>query len=74
MPVNKIRSGTGNSENKPAVFDYDPSTPRRTRVKPGKRRSLEQLYEAAKDLGIHGPSDMNKQELAREVDRKERQR
>lgn len=73
MPDNENGSGTGQTKVNPGVFDYDPSVRSSARAKPGKRRSLEQLYAAAKDLGIHGPSDMNKQELAREVDRKRRQ-
>lgn len=73
MPVEKIRFLTKKGEGNPAVFNYDPATRRRNGLKANKRRTLEQLYEEAKSLGVHGRSDMNKQELAREVDRKKRQ-
>lgn len=73
MPVEKIRYLTKKGKGNPAVFDYDPATRHRGGPKLNKRRSLEQLYEEAKSLGVHGRSDMNKQELAREVDRLKRQ-
>jgi hypothetical protein len=54
------------------VSRYDLSA-RPPKARTRKNRSLGQLYEEAERLGIHGRSDMNKQELQREVDRKKRQ-
>lgn len=70
--VTKVRVITGEAKSTAKPSKYDLSA-----RPPGKRsrrsRTLEQLYEDAKNLGIHGRSDMNKQELQREVDRKKRQ-
>lgn len=70
--VNKVRVITveAKSSSKPSKYDLS-ARPPGTRSR--KTRTLEQLYEDAKRLGIHGRSDMNKQELQREVDRKRRQ-
>lgn len=70
--VNEVRviTGGGGSGSKPSKYDLS-ARPPRTRSR--KTRTLEQLYADAKNLGIHGRSDMNKQELQREVDRKKRQ-
>lgn len=70
--VKEVRVLKGEPKTGSEVSRYDLSA-----RPPGKRarktRPLEQLYDEAKKLGIHGRSDMNKQELQREVDRKKRQ-
>ena len=70
--VNEVRvtAGGGEPGSKPSKYDLS-ARPPGTRSR--KTRTLEQLYADAKNLGIHGRSDMNKQELQREVDRKKRQ-
>ena len=71
--VNKARSRTGEAQttSQPSKYDLSVRPPGGRRRQ--KARTLEQLYDDAKNLGIHGRSDMNRQELAREVDRKKRQ-
>ncbi|CAN5886409.1 hypothetical protein BH23ACT12_BH23ACT12_24070 [soil metagenome] len=70
--VNGVRVLKGRAKAGSKVSRYDLSArPPGTRSR--KTKTLDQLYEEAKTLGIHGRSDMNKQELQREVDRKKRQ-
>jgi hypothetical protein len=70
--VDKVKILTGPADPGSAVSRYDLSArPRKVRAR--QKRTLEQLYQEAGGLGIHGRSDMNKQELEREVDRKKRQ-
>ncbi|MEX0789917.1 MAG: Rho termination factor N-terminal domain-containing protein [Actinomycetota bacterium] len=70
--VDKVKVLKGQAKPGPNVSKYDLSArPPGTRSR--KTRPLEQLYREAKELGIHGRSDMNKQELQREVERKKRQ-
>ena len=70
--VSKVKILTGPADSGSAVSKYDlAARPRKVRRR--QSRTLEQLYEEAGGLGIHGRSDMNKQELQREVDRKKRQ-
>lgn len=72
--VNKARARTGEAKTTSQPSKYDLSArPPGVRRRQGKARTLEQLYDDAKNLGIHGRSDMNRQELAREVDRRKRQ-
>lgn len=70
--VDKVKILTGPANPSSAVSRYDLSA-RPRKVRPRQTRTLEQLYQEAGGLGIHGRSDMNKQELQREVDRKKRQ-
>jgi hypothetical protein len=71
--VNKARARTGEAKttSQPSRYDLSARPPGGRRRQ--KTRTLEQLYDDAKKLGIHGRSDMNRQELGREVDRKKRQ-
>ena len=72
--VNKERAQRGQSKTASRSSVRDISSSRRGGLRSGtnrpKGRTREQLYNEAKQLGISGRSNMNKQQLQRAVDRK----
>jgi hypothetical protein len=74
--VNKERARSGESRSRARTSTSDISSGRRGGLRsgrPGPRgRTREQLYEEARKLGIDGRSRMNKAQLQRAVDNKQR--
>jgi hypothetical protein len=74
--VNKERARSGESKSRSRSSTQDISPGRRGGLrsgKPGPRgRTREQLYQEARKLGIEGRSHMDKSQLQRAVDAKER--
>jgi hypothetical protein len=74
--VNKERARSGESRTRSRSSVSDLSSSRRGGLRSGtnrpKGRTREQLYNDAKKLGIHGRSRMNKTQLQRAVDAKQR--
>jgi hypothetical protein len=72
--VNKERARHGEARESSRLSRTDISSGRRGGLRSGRKgprgRTKDQLYEEAKDLGIHGRSKMNKAELERAVSRK----
>ena len=74
--VNKERARSGESRSRSRVSTSDVSSGRRGGLRsgrPGPRgRTREQLYQEARKLGVVGRSSMNKAQLQRAVDNKQR--
>ena len=74
--VNKERARSGEARESSRLSRSDISSGRRGGLRSGtrhaKRRTRDQLYEEAKDMGIQGRSKMNKAQLQRAVDAKKR--
>ena len=74
--VNKERAQAGESRtaSKSSVQDKSPSQRggERSGTNRAKGRTRDQLYNEAKQLGIDGRSNMNKEQLRRAVDRKKK--
>jgi hypothetical protein len=71
--VNKERARAGESKERSRTSTNDISSGRRGGLRSHKGsggRTKEQLYQEARDRGIHGRSKMTKAELERAVDRK----
>ena len=72
--VNKERARSGESDSRSASSTHDMSSSRRGGQRSGtnrpKRRTREQLYNEARQMGIEGRSNMNKAQLQRAVDRR----
>ena len=71
--VNKERARAGEAKESSRTSREDISSGRRGGLRShrgAKGRTRDQLYEEAKDLGIEGRSNMNKQQLLRAVDRR----
>jgi hypothetical protein len=74
--VNKERARSGESRQSSRTSTRDISSGRRGGLrsgKPGPRgRTRDQLYQEARQLGVHGRSSMDKTQLQRAVDAKKR--
>ncbi len=74
--VNKERARSGEAKQASRTSTHDISSGRRGGLrsgKPGPRgRTRDQLYEQARDHGVQGRSKMNKAQLQRAVDAKQR--
>ena len=74
--VNKERARSGESRTASRTSTQDISSGRRGGLRSGsggpRGRTREQLYNAAKRLGVEGRSKMNKAQLQRAVDNKKR--
>ncbi len=72
--VNKERARSGESRTRSRSSTRDISSGRRGGLRSGTRRprgrTRDQLYNEARDLGIEGRSNMNKEQLRRAVDAK----
>lgn len=72
--VNKEKARSGESRTRSRTSTNDMSSGRRGGQRSGtnreKGRTREQLYNEAKQLGIEGRSNMNKEQLQRAVDRR----
>lgn len=70
--VNKERARSGESRTRSRSSTRDISSGRRGGLRSGTRRprgrTRDQLYNEARDLGIEGRSNMNKEQLRRAVD------
>jgi hypothetical protein len=74
--VNKERARSGESEQSSRTSTRDISSGRRGGLRSGKAgprgRTRDQLYQEARQLGVHGRSSMDKTQLQRAVDAKKR--
>jgi hypothetical protein len=74
--VNKERARAGESRQRSRTSTDDISSGRRGGLRSGtnraKGRTRDQLYNEAREMGIDGRSKMNKEQLQRAVDRKQR--
>ncbi len=74
--VNKERARAGEAKTSSRLSREDISSGRRGGLRSGtdrpRGRTRDQLYEEAKDLGVEGRSKMDKAQLQRAVDRKQR--
>ena len=74
--VNKERARSGESQTRSRTSTDDISSGRRGGLRSGKAgprgRTRDQLYAAARTLGVEGRSRMNKAQLQRAVERKKR--
>lgn len=74
--VNKERARSGEAREPSRTSTHDISSGRRGGLRSGKAgprgRTRDQLYEEARDRGVHGRSKMNKAQLQRAVDAKKR--
>jgi hypothetical protein len=72
--VNKERARSGESSQRSRTSTNDMSSSRRGGQRSGtdrpKGRTRDQLYNVAKQMGIEGRSNMNKEQLQRAVDRR----
>ena len=74
--VNKERARAGEAKESSRLSREDLSSGRRGGLRSGTRRdkgrTRDQLYNEAKQLGVDGRSNMNKEQLRRAVDRKKK--
>ncbi|HLB22169.1 MAG TPA: hypothetical protein VK605_08650 [Solirubrobacteraceae bacterium] len=74
--VNKERARSGESKQRSRTSTRDISSGRRGGLRSGKAgprgRTRDQLYQEARQLGVHGRSSMDKPQLQRAVDAKKR--